>query len=168
VAIDRSSPLSAPLWRWRALEWALLAMVIAVLALLFLRQMRVVQAQAELATIQSTLGALRTALVVDHLRQSIANANSAAAPGVTNPFELLQRRPTNYLGEMTAAHARDAAPGNWVFDRDCVCVGYLPLHDQWFEAADGGTLAWFRITGAPGPLQITAKQRYVWQGNLLD
>ncbi len=149
-------------------EWSLLALVILVLGAIFFRQVRVVQGQGELAAVRSTLGALRTALVIDHLQKSIVHPNTALPALQSNPFELLKHTPANYLGEMTPQLARNAAPGNWVFDPECVCVGYLPLYDPWFESPSADPLAWFRVTGAPGPLQMVARERYVWQGQALE
>ena len=62
---DRSAPQPAPFWSVRIVEWSLLAAVIVLLVLLFARQVRVIQGQGELAAVKSTLGALRTALVLD-------------------------------------------------------------------------------------------------------
>lgn len=150
------------------MEWSLLAGVIVVLVVVFGREVRLVQAQGEVAAIRSTLGALRTALVIDHLQKSVASPDAALASPATNPFELLPRRPANYLGEMTAEQLRAGQPGSWVFDPGCGCVGYLPLYVQGFESPSGDTLVWFRLTGAPGPLQLTAKESYIWQGSVLD
>lgn len=173
VAIERASPQAAPLWRrqlleWSLLEWSLLAGVMVVLVVMLGRQVRVVQAQGELAAIKSTLGALRTALVIEHLQKSLATADAAVVSSPTNPFELLQRRPANYLGEMNQERARDAPPGSWVFDPGCGCVGYLPLYARWFESSSGDSLVWFRLIGAPGPWQLAAKESYTWQGTALD
>jgi hypothetical protein len=166
LAIDRSAPKNLPGWV-RTLEWALVAGVIVVLMMVFLRQVRMVQGQAERASIQATLGALRAALVIDFVHGTAA----AATPSVTlpqrNPFELLAQRPANYFGEFKAS-ASDAPPaGSWVFDPACACVGYAPLDPQWFDSPSGNLMAWFQLGGAPGPLQLTAKEAYVWQSEAL-
>jgi hypothetical protein len=152
------------------MEWSLLAGVIVMLALVFAHQVRVVQGQAELAAVKTTLGALRTALVIDYLQKKVASESSSVAFAQRNPFELLQRQPVNYLGEMTrAAAAAAAAPaGSWVFDPVCACVGYLPIYTQWFDSPSGDAIAWYQVSGAPGPLQLTAKQAYVWQGQVMN
>lgn len=151
-------------------EWSLLAGLILVLTLVFVHQMRVLQGQAELAAVKSTLGALRVALVIDHLHNNVVAGTSPVVSAQHNPFELLQRHPVNYRGEMTAAEAAAApAPaGSWVFDPVCACVGYLPMHAQWFDSPSGDIMAWYRVEGAPGPLQLTAKEAYVWQGQVMN
>ena len=150
------------------MEWALVAVVIVLLGGMFFRQVRAVQGQGELAAIKSTLGALRTALVIDHLKRTIDAGKAAAAAPQANPFELLQRRPANYLGEMNGAQALTEPGGNWVFDPACPCVGYLPLSGQWLESRSGDSMLWFELIGAPGPVQLTAREPYLWQGNAVD
>lgn len=168
LAIDRTSPLSAPLWRGRVLEWSLVATVILVVVLVFAQKFRVVSGQGELAAVKSTLGALRTALVIDFLRQKAKQNASDVVVMQRNPFELLQRRPPNYVGEMNRAKAVSAPAGSWVFDRDCACVGYMPLHGEWFNSPSGDVMAWYGVRGSSGPLEVVAKEAYVWQNQVMD
>lgn len=149
-------------------EWLLLALLIVVLLLLFSREARLVQGQAERAAVKATLGALRTALVLDHLQRQVARGKSSVASVQHNPFELLQRRPLNYLGERSAAQALAAPAGSWVFDPLCTCVGYVPIYAEWFDSPSGELMAWYQIRGAPGPLQLVAKEAYGWQGERLN
>ena len=141
--------------------------IIVVLMLVLARQVRVVQGQAELAGIRSTLYSLRTALLIDHLNKIVALEKSSLAVTQLNPFLLLQNQPLNYLGEMSAAEAAAVPVGNWVFDPVCVCVGYVPIYTQWFESPSGDVMAWFGVSGAPGPLKLTAKESYLWQGQAI-
>ena len=149
-------------------EWMLLVGVIVALLLLFAQRVRVLQGQAELAAVKATLGALRTALVIDHLRQNVAFGGPSVALTQRNPFELLQTRPLNYLGEMTMIDAMVAPAGGWVFDPVCNCVGYLPVHGQWLVSPSGDPMAWYQLSGAPGPLELTAKEAYAWQGEVMN
>jgi hypothetical protein len=150
------------------IEWSLVAGLILVLAVVFVHRVRVVQGQAELAAVRSTLGALRTALVIEHLQQSVKSGGVSVVAAQRNPFELLQRHPSNYRGEMTASDAAMGPAGSWVFDPACVCVGYLPMYAEWFDSPSGEAMAWYQLSGAPGPLQLTAKEAYVWQRQRLD
>jgi hypothetical protein len=142
--------------------------VILVLAVVFVRQMRVMQGQGELESVKSTLGALRTAFVIDHLHKNVVTTNAPVTPVQRNPFELLQHRPVNYAGEIRQTQTTVAPVGAWVFDADCACVGYAPLDAQWLESSRGNAVIWFQISGDPGPLQLTAKQTYIWQGQLMN
>jgi hypothetical protein len=69
-------------------EWSMLALVIVLLLGVFAYKVREVHAQAELASVRLTLGNLRTALVLDHLRRSVPSGAGAAVQ--SNPFKLLQ------------------------------------------------------------------------------
>ena len=155
-------------WR-RTIEWALAGLVVAVLVVVFARHMRVVQGQGEFAAVKTTLGALRTALVIDYLHR---HADPASGESVVkeprSPFDLLQYPPVNYVGVVSARQAHVVAPGSWVYDSSCPCVGYRPLGDDWFDSPSGEPMAWYLLGGAPGPLQLTARERYLWQDQVLD
>jgi len=153
-------------WNQRLAEWSMLALVIVLLLGVLAYKVREVHGQAELATVRSTLGNLRTAFVLDHLRRSVPSGTGAAVQN--NPFELLERRQPNYFGEASAAQALAAPAGSWVFDAACVCAGYLPLDTQWLQSPTGDVMAWYQISGAPGPLQLSAKEAYVWQGQVMN
>ncbi len=60
-----------PVWSTRSFEWALLALCIAVVMGVLWRYGQQVRAQSERAAVQSTLGALRTALVLDYVHSMI-------------------------------------------------------------------------------------------------
>lgn len=168
MARERASAPEVPFGPRRLAEWAILALVIGLLALVFARQMRVLQGQTELSTVKTMLGTLRTAFVLDHLRrQAAADAAPRSAPQ-HNPFELLPRYPVNYLGVMSRSQALSAPAAGWVFDPDCVCVGYRPMGSEWLHSPSGDVMVWYRVTGTSGPLQLTAKEAYVWQAELLN
>ena len=168
MVTDRASRQEVPFRTRRMVEWTILALVVLLLVLVFARQMRIVQGQAELSAIKTTLGALRTAFVLDHLHKKVAGGATPAPAAQPNPFELLARYPENYLGVMSREQAEAAPAAGWVFDPDCVCVGYLPIWPDWLDSPSGDVMAWYRIGGAPGPLQLTAKEVYVWQGEVLN
>ncbi|ABD71071.1 hypothetical protein Rfer_3362 [Rhodoferax ferrireducens T118] len=153
-------------WNQRLVEWSMLALVIVLLLGVLAYKVRELHAQAELATVRSTLGNLRTAFVLDHLRRSVPSGAGAAVQN--NPFELLEHRLPNYFGAASAAQALAAPAGSWVFDAACVCVGYLPLGTEWLQSPTGDVMAWYQISGAPGPLQLTAREVYVWQGQVMN
>ncbi len=165
-------PLSLPTWS-RTLEWSVMGIVVAVLVAAFMHYTRIVQGQGEYAAVRSTLGALRTALVIEHLQRSAAKASTtetaaAVENGQRNPFDLLQHRPANYSGIGSSQQVDSVVPGTWVFDPVCPCVGYRPVDDLWFDSPSGELMAWFKLQGAPGPLQLEGKEIYRWQKQLLD
>ena len=131
-----------------------------------------VQAQVEGAAIKTNLGGLRTAFIIDYLAHQVA-VTPGAGPSQpmtgqqTNPFLLLHRIPSNYAGEMQAVEVRNLPPGSWLFDPACPCIAYRPLHPEWLASPSGAGVLWFDVVGAPGPLQLTPREAYVWKGEAL-
>jgi len=149
----------------RVLEWSLLTAVVLVLMGIFGRQVLIVQGQAEVAAIKSTLGSIRTAFVLDHLKQQVEGNARNVASGQRNPFLLLEPTPPNYVDQP----AQGEQPlGSWRFDAECVCIVYTPVHSQFLENASADPTLWFRISPPPGPFQVTPTDRYVWQGEVLQ
>jgi len=146
------------------LEWSVLALALLVFVGAFGYYAQRVQGNAERAAVQSALGALRTALVVGHLEEQLQRSALPTPPDRYNPFLLLQTVPVNYRGEMSVPQALAAKPGSWVFDPQCRCVGYVPLSKKWLESPPDAGILWFKVEGGPGPLQLIAMDRYVWQG----
>ena len=151
----------------RSAEWSLLFVCILVLIGVFGRQFRFVQGQGELAAIKTTLGALRTALVVDHLQAAVAG-HKVVAQLQRNPFLVLDHLPANYAGVLGAVKLGSVPPGNWVFDAYCNCIGYGPMYPYALEGAGEAPMLWFRISAPPGPLQIAPVQPYRWQAELVN
>ena len=150
-------------------EWGILLVLVLVVAGVLGRQARVVQGQAERAAVISTLAALRTALVLDHLQKVVGSSDPVGvAPVQRNPFVLLGSVPPNYAGEFGALQLEQVPSGSWVFDRECSCVGYLPLDPQWLESPPNTQTTWFAVQGTAAPLQITARENYVWQGQVVN
>jgi len=169
VVADARVAQRTPFISTRMVEWSLVAALILALVVAFMHQVRVVQRQAELAAVRTTLGALRTALVLQHLQRQAQTPGDAVAAVQRNPFELLTHHPANYLGEMTAAQTLAASPGSWVFDAQCVCVGYVPFDAAEFDSPSGDVVAWYHVTGTPAaPLQITPREAYKWQGEVMN
>ena len=149
-------------------EWLIMLGGIVLLIFVFMRQVREVQGQGELAAVSGTVGSLRTAFVLHHLHLRAALKPEPSDVEVRNPFLLLDHLPTNYRGEIRAAQADFVAPGSWVFDPECVCVGYLPLYSQWLDAPSGSNMVWLMVSPPPAPFQLNFREDYRWQGQTLD
>jgi hypothetical protein len=85
-----------------------------------------------------------------------------------NPFELLENRPVNYWGVVRAMDMAKLPSGGWVFEPVCGCVGYVPSDNAVFDTASGDTVAWFVVNTSLVPYQLTPKEAYAWQGQVLD
>jgi hypothetical protein len=150
----------------RGLEWSLLLLIILLVVGFYARAFRAVQAQGEAAAVKTTLGALRTALLFDHLKAAV-DGTAATRAAQANPFLLLDPKPANYAGERTPSGPLQLA-GTWVFDVTCRCIGYQPLYPLDLNTPEDAPALWFRISTPSGPLQLRAVQRYVWQGQVLE
>ena len=131
-----------------------------------------VQAQVEGAAIKTNLGGLRTAFVIDYLAHQVIVSQGAMPVQTltalqTNPFLLLHRMPSNYVGEMRAADVANLPSGSWLFDSTCPCIAYRPLYPEWLSSPSGNGVLWFDVVGAPGPLQLSPREAYVWKGEAL-
>ena len=153
-------------WSHSLLEWGILACVILILMGIFGIYAHRIKGQAERAEILSTLGALRTALIIDHLRMQTPSGQGDVAAGT--PFDALQNPIPNWGGVVKQRDVTQTTPGQWVFDQECSCIGYKPLHAEWLEAPSGSQALWFRLKHVAGIAQLQAMEAYVWQGLPVD
>ena len=152
----------------RMVEWGILAAMILVVVAVAGQYVRVLRAQAERSAVLSTLGALRTGLVIAHLRgASTAYTVSSGGPPQSNPFTELQTLPLNYRGELSVSESLAMPTGGWVYDPQCVCVGYIPLDAGWSDGASQAGALWFKVVSGPGPRQLTAQDAYTWRGTVV-
>lgn len=164
TALRRAVPTLTGLPGGRMLEWCILATVALLIAGGLGYYGRQVQAYGERAAVLTTLGALRTALAIDHLQRVAAHGGAAVADPAPNPFLLLKTPPPNYRGELTAAESFTVAPGGWFFDPRCPCVGYRPMDPGSGRAAENADWLWFTLSPGPAPHQLLAREAYVWRG----
>jgi hypothetical protein len=150
------------LWSGRLTEWSLVALILLALGFAFEREIRSLQAQSERVLIKSTLATLRTALVLNRLTRELRPNDASLL--VKNPFLLLQQVPTNFAGEMPMRDIYRVAPGSWVFDPDCPCVGYRLLYPEWLEPAQDIGAIWFQIGKSSGNPSLTPQANYIWLG----
>ena len=155
-------------WSLRMTEWLILALLVLAVGFWFAREAYVVRGQAELAAVRTTLGALRTAFILEHLRQVVQDPVKSVAPSQRNPFDLVQSRPANYRGAIRAGQLLDVPAGQWFFETDTEQIGYRPFHAEWLDSASSDNVIWYRVSQAPGPLQLTPLEPYRWQDQPLE
>ena len=95
----------------RKYEFAVLVVVVAVLARLLLNALDRAREDVEEATVQAEAAALRVELLDAQAHRA---AFGGALPASDNPLRWVSRQPAAYLGELDAA---PAALGVWYFDR---------------------------------------------------
>ena len=164
---------SRAFWNSRWVEWGVLALCIAVVMGVLWRYGQQVRAQSERAAVQSTLGALRTALVLDYVHGILPAAKKTKAPAVSpvvalNPFNMLQQPAANYAGEVPAALMQEVAPGSWVFDKRCACIGYKPQDAGVIDSPRGAQAVWFTVEATEAAPQLRPIQAYIWAGLPLE
>ncbi len=149
-------------WERRLIEWGVLGLLVLALAGNLAYYTYRVQGLAERAAVQTTLGALRTALVLDRLRQFVPSGGTHVTSA--NPFAALEAMPANYAGQVSERDTVATRAGSWVFDAGCVCIGYKPLRPEWLEGAPGPQILWFRVVEQAGVRQLEPMDSYLWQG----
>ena len=164
----RRITVSFTFWSGPLLEWMVLGAVLLTVLSVSAVQYRNLQGQAEFATVQSTMGSLRTALVLDFVRNAVQGKPVDVAQAQHNPFKLLEALPANYAGEKASARMAEVAPGSWVFDPECVCIGYQPVSTRGLDSVGENGGFWFKVQDAGGPLQLTALHDYRWQGQAVN
>ena len=160
---------TGPVWGARMVEWCILTLVLLGFVWFFGQHVRRIHSQAERAQVLSTLGALRTAMVLSHLQAEVPGSGKPlVAPDSANPFDALGYRLPNYGGEVSARDVGAVPSGQWVYDAQCGCIGYKPLYLDWLESRENLEALWFqrRSLGAVGVL--VPLDRYVWQGQLVE
>ncbi len=148
----------------RMVEWSILIVVVLVIVAVAGHSIRLLQGQAERSTVLSTLGALRTSLVIAHLQQVSAASTGSFSAVPPNPFLALQTLPQNYRGEFTVNDLIATPLSGWVFDPLCACAGYVPLDAGWSDDPSPASALWFKVGPGPGPRLLTAQATYTWRG----
>ena len=154
--------LQSPLWSGRLTEWSLVALVLLALGFAFEREIRSLQAQSERVFVTSTVASMRTALVLNRLARELRPDDATLV--VKNPFLLLQQVPTNFAGEVPMRNIYRVAPGSWVFDPECACVGYRLMYPEWLEPAQEVGAIWFQISKTGNNQSLKPQANYVWLG----
>jgi len=127
-----------------------LAIVVSIVALLFVyavQRIMAVDILAEQATMENTVGSLRSALalqfakrVTDRRLWSITELNGE------NPIKFLNRPPKNYLGELEGVDPAGVSGGYWYFDtRERVLIYRVRNEDHFVSALDGPARAVFKV-----------------------
>lgn len=143
-------------------EWSLVALVILGLVWAFEREVQSLQAQSEKAFVLSTVASLQTALVLNRLARELHPEDASLLE--KNPFRLLDRMPGNYAGELSMGDVYQVAPGSWVLDPQCYCVGYRLLFPEWLDTPQVLGVIWFRIGTLEGGPALIPLSDYRWRG----
>jgi prepilin-type N-terminal cleavage/methylation domain-containing protein len=121
------------------LELLIVLVIISVLLLVAIERLLALRYEAERVTVQSVLGALRSALYIEFAAAAaqgqLARAESAAG---TNPMLHLAEKPETYAGEFFGADPALFAPGSWYFDTRERALVYVVRFPEQFVTPLGG------------------------------
>ncbi len=121
------------------LELVVVICIVALLAALANERLRGLQAEAERASMQHVLGAVRSALALEvAARLARGEADTLVQLASTNPMDHLSEQPGNYLGALQGADPVRIPPGHWYFDRDRALLIYRVRHVRFVETAVSG------------------------------
>ncbi|UQV43522.1 type II secretion system GspH family protein [Janthinobacterium lividum] len=141
-------------------ELAVVASVFAILAAVFLNRVRDYQQQAQQVAVAQMLGVLRTSLRVQVLQLYLADQR-AKMPALArqNPFDWLEDKPANYLGEFAQPDLAKLHAGNWLYDRKEQKIIYLFSNSNIFPST-GVDAVKFKVTlpGVDADLDKLAKE----------
>ena len=148
-------------------ELAVVAAVFAILVTVFLSRVSDYQQKAQQVAMAQTLGALRTSLRVQVLQLYLAGQR-ARLPALArqNPFDWLQDKPVNYLGEFDAPALDKLPAGNWLYDKKEQKVIYLLSNGNIFSPSSVGAVKFeVSLAGAGADVEKLGQERgiVVWK-----
>ncbi len=148
----------------RQFELVLLILLLSLIVWAFLDKTREVRSAAEFSAVQANLGALRTAMAVDRMHRAVKSGGAQAkAASAANPFLLLARPPTNYVGvhPLGDALAGVVPQGFWFYDQVDALVGYRLMDGRGFRGGSTGDVLVFHRAE---PELLLAREPYIWRG----
>ena len=136
-------------------EFAVVAIIFAILAGVLLEKLRFYQQEAERLAVQQVVISLRAALASRASSLYLeGKQQDFAALARQNPMDWLARRPPNYAGEFDAPADGAVDSGNWYFDRSTTTLSYLLNKRELFEGNAAKRLN-FKVKFMRNPSQNT-------------
>jgi prepilin-type N-terminal cleavage/methylation domain-containing protein len=124
------------LYGFTLIELVVSISLIAVFSALALNKLFWYQGQAEKANMDYTASTIKSGLWLKAASLMMAERGfEIPALLKQNPFNLLEVKPTNYLGEINENNARSLKAGNWYFDRSNNQIVYIVGQRQHFTPA---------------------------------
>lgn len=125
---------AAPAWGrgFSLLELVLVVSLVAIFIVVAIdRSLRYLEA-AEKAAMETTVGALRSALTLRvGALYTVGGGAALTKLNEENPFTWLSQRPDAYIGPQWDPKLADVGPGSWYFDRSTRQVVYRPQRTRY-------------------------------------
>lgn len=116
------------------LEFAVATIVISLIAIVALHQFYKLLVDVERSAMELDLSVIRSALsmqVADHFAKNRLGDLEALVN--SNPIDLLEEKPDNYLGVISSKKLENIKKGNWLFDEQGHELIYLVKNGLYFE-----------------------------------
>ena len=142
------------------IEFAVVVALIAIFAGVLLERTVYYQEVAEKASMEQVAADLRSSVNLRVAELVLENRFAELdALLLKNPFDLLVRKPQNYLGVLEGPSLEQAPGGNWYFDNKTKEAVYCIDLGRYFTPDDQGMkrVAW-RIVGVPGSGKLPGPQ----------
>ncbi len=168
-AATRASAVSSGRQRgFTYIELIVVVVLIGVLSAALVENLLPLLGEAERVGVERDRAAMSTAVQTEVARRALRGERDTAALVGSNPVDLLERGPGNYLGEFDDPDPAAKEPGSWYFDRGRGELVYRVRHARYLQ---GGSQEpprlRFRIKGEPGvdfaPVRLVAKDEYAWE-----
>ncbi len=129
------------------IELIIVITIVVILAAVLLERVWFYQEQAEKTAMVEVVGAIQSALVMQHGRLLTRGMESEVTVlAADNPMRWLSKQPRNYSGEFYDPTPRSVAPGNWVFDlRSRELIYVLDRADHFILSKDGNKWIRYRV-----------------------
>lgn len=128
-------------------ELLVVIVIVSILMVIAISRLLALQVDAERVVMESTVGALRSALGIK-VAESIVKHKIAGLPAYegSNPMNLLAEVPANYLGEIEGADPYVLEKGSWYFDKLAKSMVYIIDNTGYFSGGmDDPPRARFRV-----------------------
>jgi prepilin-type N-terminal cleavage/methylation domain-containing protein len=121
------------------LELVIVVIIISLLLLAAMERLAAVRFEAERVTVQSVVGAMRSALYIKFAAVAArGEVDAVQAARGSNPMLLLVEKPDNYAGEFYGPDPAVFEPGTWYFDTRDRAIVYRVRFPQQFVTSLGG------------------------------
>ena len=116
------------------IELLVVVLIVSILMVVAISRLLALQVDAERVVMESTVGAVRSALGIK-VAELIVKQKVSALPAYEskNPMSLLAEVPKNYLGEMEATDPHALEKGSWYFDKPSQALVYLVDNTGYFS-----------------------------------
>lgn len=112
-------------------EFAIVALVLSALAVIFYDKLLFYQEQSEKAAMERTIDSIESALRMRHAQLfSMDRAGDVAILASSNPIDWLITKPLNYIGIKEGPLPSDSPRGVWYFDPKRHQLIYVVKHDR--------------------------------------